>query len=44
MPPLELLNEYATDGNVVLEEEIAGKIDAIRNALGKGKDIKAVSP
>ena len=46
LPPLELLNEYAADGNVVPEEEIAGKIDAVRNALGKGKvqvkDIKAV--
>ena len=46
LPPLELLNEYATDGNVVPEEEIARKIDAIRNALGNGKvqvkDIKAV--
>ena len=42
LPPLELLNEYATDGNVVPEEEIARKIDAIRNALGKVKDIKAV--
>ena len=46
MPPLELLNEYAADGNVVSEEEIAGKIDAIKNTLGKGKvqvkDIKAV--
>jgi len=44
LPPLELLNEYAADGNVVPDEEIAGKIDAIRNALGKGKDIKAASP
>ena len=46
LPPLELLNEYAADGNVVPEEEIAGKIDAVRNALGNGKvqvkDIKAV--
>ncbi len=40
----ELLDEYATDGNVVPEEEITGKIDAIKNALGKGKDIKAASP
>lgn len=44
LPPLELLNEYATDGNVVPDEEITGKIDAIKNALGNGKDIKAVSP
>ena len=44
LPPLELLNEYAADGNVVPEEEITGKIDAIKNALGNGKDIKAVSP
>jgi len=46
LPPLELLNEYAADGNVVSEEEIAGKIDAIKNTLGKGKvqvkDIKVV--
>ena len=46
LPPLELLNEYASDGNVVPEEEIAGKIDAVKNTLGKGKvqvkDIKAV--
>ena len=25
LPPLELLNEYASDGNVVPEEEITGK-------------------
>ena len=46
MPPLELLNEYAADGNVVSEEEIAGKIDAISKALANGKvhvkDIKAI--
>ena len=46
LPPLALLNEYATDGNVVPDEEIAGKIDAVRNALGNGKvqvkDVKAV--
>ena len=46
LPPLELLNEYAADGNVVPEEEIAGKIDAVSKALANGKvqvkDIKAV--
>ena len=64
LPPLELLDEYASEGNVVStgktaldekaasdrkvvpDEEIAGKIESIRMALGKGKvqvkDIKAV--
>lgn len=41
-----LLDEYAAEGNVVPDEEIAGKIKSIRMALGKGKvqvkDIKAV--
>ena len=41
-----LLDEYAAEGNVVPDEEIAGKIESIRMALGKGKvqvkDIKAV--
>lgn len=42
-----LLDEYAAEGNVVPDEEIAGKKESIRMALGKGKvqvkDIKAVS-
>lgn len=64
LPPLELLDEYASEGNVVStgktaldekaaserkvvpDEEIAGKTESIRTALGKGKvpvkDIKAV--
>ena len=46
LPPLELLNEYASDGNVVPEEEITGKKDAISKALANGKvhvkDIKAI--
>ena len=29
LPPLELLNEYATDGNVVPEEAIAGILSGI---------------
>lgn len=41
-----LLDEYAAEGNVVPDEEIAGKKESIRMALGKGKvqvkDIKAV--
>ena len=41
-----LLDEYAAEDNVVPDEEIAGKIESIRMALGKGKeqvkDIKAV--
>ena len=41
-----LLEEYAAEGNVVPDEEIAGKKESIRMALGKGKvqvkDIKAV--
>lgn len=32
-----LLDEYAAEGNVVPDEEIAGKIESIRMALGKGK-------
>lgn len=64
LPPLELLDEYASEGNVVStgktaldekaaserkvvpDEEIAGKTESIRTALGKGKvpvkDTKAV--
>ena len=64
LPPLELLDEYASEGNVVStgktaldekaaserkvvpDEEIAGKTESIRKALGEGKvpvkDIKAV--
>ena len=64
LPPLELLDEYASEGNVVStgkttldekaaserkvvpDEEIAGKTESIKTALGKGKvpvkDIKAV--
>lgn len=64
LPPLELLDEYASEGNVVSigktaldekaaserkvvpDEEIAGKTESFRTALGKGKvpvkDIKAV--
>ena len=46
LPPLELLDEYAAEGNVVPDEEIAGKTESIRKALEKGKvqvkDIKAV--
>ena len=41
-----LLDEYAAEGNAVPDEEIAGKKESIRMALGKGKvqvkDIKAV--
>lgn len=32
-----LLDEYAAEGNVVPDEEIAGKTESIRMALGKGK-------
>lgn len=47
LPPLDLLDEYAADGNVMPEDEIAGRVEAIRNILESGKvcvkDIKAVS-
>lgn len=33
-----LLDEYAAEGNVVPDEEIAGKIESIRMALGKGRE------